>query len=431
MEGPTAAPRAASKDGFGARVALFYGALFVVYGMHVPFTPVWLASRGFSAAEISLIVSAPLFLRVFVTPALALAADRHDTHRWFLVLLSWAALAAVLMLSGMTAFWPVLALVTALVICNSSIMPLAETVAVRGVREAGLDYGRTRLWGSLTFIAASFTGGFLIDRWGAGLGVWLVAFGCLCTVVAAHLLPKMPPRPVSTAEARRSPLWHAKEPRQLMGSKAFLLFLLAAGGAQAAHATMLNYGTLIWQGQGHGAAVGGTLWAIAVLAEVALFAGSGPLLARFGAANMLIAGAAVSVLRWAIMAFDPPLAVLVPLQVLHAVTYGGSHIGAIYFIAQAVPPNMQGSAQALYATIASGVAMGAAALVAGRLLAEHGSSVSYLAMGVLSLAALAGALMLKKHWDGAVLPLVPATLPATPTATPTAEAKEGLAHHPH
>ena len=78
--------------------------------------------------------------------------------------------------------------------------------------------------------------------------------------------------------------------------------------------------------------------AIAVLAEVALFAGSGRLLARIGPANMLIAGAALSVLRWVLMAFDPPGALLVPLQVLHAVTYGGSHIGAIYFIAQAVPP---------------------------------------------------------------------------------------------
>jgi PPP family 3-phenylpropionic acid transporter len=400
----TATQPALMPRGFAVRVAVFYGALFVIYGTHVPFTPLWLADRGLTAAEISIIMSAPLFLRVLVTPALALAADRHQSHRAMMIALAWAGVAAVLALTQAATFWPLLLLVTLLVICNSSLMPLAETVAVRGVREAGLDYGRVRLWGSLTFIAASFCGGLILDALGAGAGIWLVAIGCALTVAGAHLLPRLPPAD-DAQRAVRVPIWHAREPRQLLASKPFLAFLVAAGGAQAAHATMLSYGTLIWQQQGLSTGVGGALWAVAVLAEVALFAFSGTLLARIGAANMLIAAAAVSVLRWVLMAFDPPLAVLVPLQVLHALTYGGSHIGAIYFIAQAVPPGIQGSAQALYATIASGIAMGAATLLSGALLAGQGSSAAYLAMGAVSAAALGGALLLKRQWPGGVLAL--------------------------
>jgi PPP family 3-phenylpropionic acid transporter len=393
-----------SPHSFAVRVAMFYGALFVIYGTHVPFTPLWLASRGLSPAEISIIMSAPLFLRVLVTPALALAADRHQTHRSVMIALAWAGMAVVLALTQASAFWPLLVLVTLLVICNSSLMPLAETVAVRGVREAGLDYGRVRLWGSLTFIAASFCGGLILDALGAGAGIWLVAIGCALTAGAAHLLPRLPPAE-GLKQVVREPLWHAKEPRQLLASKPFMAFLVAAGGSQAAHATMLSYGTLIWQEQGLNTGISGALWAIAVLAEVALFAFSGKLLARIGAVNMLIAGAAFSLFRWILMAFDPPLALLVPLQVLHAVTYGGSHIGAIYFIAQAVPPAMQGSAQALYSTIASGIAMGAATLIAGTLLAQQGSAAAYLAMGAVGAAALAGALLLNHQWPGGTLTL--------------------------
>lgn len=415
---PAPAP-AIEPSGMAVRVAMFYGALFVIYGTHVPFTPLWLADRGLTAAEISIIMSAPLFLRVLVTPALALAADRHQSHRAMMIGLAWAGVATVLALTQATAFWPLLVLVTLLVICNSSLMPLAETVAVRGVREAGLDYGRVRLWGSLTFIAASFCGGLILNRLGAGWGIWLVAIGCAVTVAAAHLLPRLP-RAHAGELTVREPLWHAKEPRQLLASKPFLAFLLAAGGAQAAHATMLSYGTLIWQQQGLSTGLGGALWAIAVLAEVALFAFSGKLLARIGAANMLIAAAAVSLVRWVLMAFDPPLALLVPLQVLHAMTYGGSHIGAIYFIAQAVPPGIQGSAQALYATIASGIAMGAATLLAGTLLAGHGSAAAYAAMGAVSLAALAGAVLLKRLWPGGRLPLGSASDTGREGVKPTA-----------
>lgn len=389
----------------GGRIAIFYAALFVIYGTHTPFTPLWLGWKGLSADEISIIMSAPLFLRVLVTPGLALWADRHQSHRSTMIALAWASSGIVLLLASAQGFWALLLLMILLVICNSSVMPLAETIAVRGVREAGLDYGRMRLWGSLSFIAASFSGGLILDRTGAGSGIWLVATGCALTVLAAHLLPKLPARVLAGRETMREPLWHAKQPRQLLANKTFLAFLVAAGGSQAAHAAMLNYGTLIWQQQGLTAGTSGALWAIAVLAEVALFAGSGKLLARYGAANILIAGAALSVLRWVLMAFNPPLALLVPLQVLHAVTYGGSHIGAIYFIAQAVPPAMQGTAQALYATIASGIAMGAATLFAGRLLAAYGSTASYAAMGAVALVALGAGVLLRRTWQGNMLPL--------------------------
>lgn len=392
-----------SAGNFAARVALFYGALFVIYGMHVPFTPLWLAWRGLSPGEISAAMAVPFFLRVFITPAVALAADRHNTHRGVMIVLAWLSLAVVLALSQASTFWPILFLIAPLVICNSSVMPLAETVAVRGVREAGLDYGRMRLWGSLTFIAASFGGGMVIDRHGAGAGIWLVAFGCVLTVIAAHLLPRLARPEGDVPASAKKPLWHAQEPRALLAQPAFRSFLVAAGGAQAAHAALLTYATLIWQSQGMSAGTCGMLWAVAVIAEVGLFAWSGPLLARFGSANILIAGAAFSIVRWAAMAFDPPLALLVPLQMLHAVTYGGSHIGAIYFIAGAVPPAMQGSAQALYATIASGVAMGTATLVAGWLYAGAGSGMAYAAMAVLSLISLAAAWHLKGIWDGGVL----------------------------
>lgn len=398
--------------GLAVRVSSFYGALFVIYGMHVPFTPLWLDYRDLSPQQISMIMAAPLFLRIFATPALALHADRRHAHRATMVALAWVGLAAVCLLTQSTGFWPIAILVTVLVICNSSLMPLAETLAVRGVRAGHLDYGRVRLWGSLTFILASFCGGFVVDAAGAGAGMWLVALGCALTLAAAHLLPRLAERENDkSASFAHTPIWQAKEPRVLLASTPFLLFLIAAGGSQSAHATMLNYGTLIWQGQGINATLCGALWAIAVLAEVALFAGAGRLMTRFGAANLLIVASALSLVRWILMAFDPPLALLVPLQTLHAITYAGSHIGAICFISQAVPPAMQGSAQALYATISSGVAMGGATLLAGWLRAGHGSGAAYLAMAGIAIMALVAALALRRAWPGAELTLPTSAAP--------------------
>ena len=46
----------------GARVSLFFGALFFVYGMFVPYLPVWLDFSGLTATEISIVIAAPFFI---------------------------------------------------------------------------------------------------------------------------------------------------------------------------------------------------------------------------------------------------------------------------------------------------------------------------------------------------------------------------------
>ena len=389
---------------FALPIALFYGALFVIYGTNVPFMPVWLDWCGLNAGEISAVMAAPLFLRVFVTPAVAVAADRDGAHRIFLIGFAWLALTFVLALAQMRSFWPILLFAVLLMVCFSTLLPLIETIAVQGMRMRGLDYGRMRLWGSLTFVVASFIGGIVITQFGGGAGVWLVAAGCGATVIAAQALPKQESRaPRSEASV---PIWKAAEPRELLAQREFQLFLIAAGLVQAAHATFLTFGTLLWQKQGISATWSGGLWAIGVAAEVLLFSVSGQVTQKFGAARLIAIGAAVSVVRWVALALEPSVAVLVPLQVLHGVTYGASHIGAIHFIRDAVPRDKAGSAQALYATVASGVAMGCATLIAGWAYADAGS-LSYLAMAAIAAVSLLAALRLVKTWNGGPLVALP------------------------
>lgn len=388
-------------DAFALPVALFYGALFVVYGMYVPFMPVWLDWKGLTAGEISTVIAAPLFVRVLVTPTVAVAVDRSGGHRRYLIGLAWAALAFVFVLTVSRSFWAILIFASLLMVSNSTIMPLIDMIAVQGTRARGLDYGRLRLWGSLSFVAASFAGGIAITEFGGGAGIWLVAVGCALTLVAAYQVPDVSGEPVPSANVTQ-PLWKIAEPRELLAQREFRLFLIAAGLAQAAHATFFTFGTLIWQKQGLSAAWCGTLWAIGVFAEVLLFTFSGRVAAKFGATRLIAIAGAASVLRWLILASDPSLAILVPLQLLHGVTYGASHIGAMHFIHDAVPRDRAASAQALYATVSAGVAMGVATLIAGYVYAQA-ASLSYVAMAAIAAVSLAAALRLMQIWNGGLL----------------------------
>lgn len=383
-----------ARRSFAMRVALFYAALFVFYGMHTPFLPVWLNWRGLSPGEISAVIAAPLFLRVFVSPIVAMAADRRAAHRRYLVVLAWVSVAFVLALTVSQTFASILLFAVALMLCNSTIMPLIETIAVTGVRHRGLDYGQMRLWGSLTFVAANFFGGLAIFEFGGGAGIWLIAFGCVVTVLAGHILP--PDERFEDEIKPALPLWRSSALYDLLARKEFCVFLIAAGLTMAAHATFFTFGILLWQRQGLSSAWSGTLWAIGVFAEVMLFSVSGRSVQKIGASRLIALGAIASIARWSLMAFEPPLALLIPLQLLHGATYGATHIGAIHFIHEQIPRAQQGTAQSLYATMSAGLALGGATLVAGWIYAYAGS-LSYLGMVAISAVALVAALWLVRQ----------------------------------
>ena len=395
---------------FSVRLAVFYGAMFLIYGVHLPYLPVWLDWRGLSPSEIAIITATPFFLRLIITPAVAMFADEKNAHRTAIAVLSAIAVAASLLLSQSYGFWLILAGAVALSLTMTTMMPLTETIAVSGVKARGLDYGRMRLWGSLTFIAANLLGGAVIAASGAATGIYMIIAAAIATAGASLFLPDADmntaargsshrqiaqPNPSGQRSPRSMRLVRMADAWALVKNPAFLALLIATGCVQAAHATYYTFGTLHWLGQGIDAKTAGLLWAIGVLAEVALFAFSGRAVRAIGAAGLLIAGCAAAVIRWTVMSFEPALWTLIPLQLLHGLTYGAAHLGAIHLIAQTVPDKSAGTAQALYATIGTGVAMGTATLLSGWLYADYGAN-AYLAMTGLSLIGLVAAVAITR-----------------------------------
>lgn len=393
-----------ARTSYSLRLGAFYGALFTVYGVHLPYLPVWLDVRGLTSEQIAVITAAPYLLRVFITPAVAAWADRTDSHRAIINGLSWLALLLAALFAQMQSFWAIFFLAVPFAIALSTAVPSTETIAIAGVRAHGLDYGRMRLWGSITFVAAGFIGGWLIDRVGSDAVIACILFGCLATVAAAWFLPERVRVAGRAPVARKNPApgLGIETARRLVANPIFLAFLVAAGAAQGAHGMFYAFGALHWHTQGISNAWVGALWAIAIVGEVALFAYSGNVMRRWGPETLLVVATAAAVARWVMMSLSPPLAALVPLQTLHTLTYGASHLGAMHFISRAVPESAQGTAQALYATVASGLVMGATTLTSGWLYARVGGH-AYLAMAALAAVGLAAALVVRARWTGSLL----------------------------
>ena len=253
---------------FAVRLALFYGAIFILIGVFLPYFPVWLNARGLTAGEIGIVLSAPLFVRVLVTPAISFMADKSGNRRLMVIGLSWGALLAGLLFLAAGSFWPILATVILFALFWTSIMPLTEAVAMQGVRSAGLDYGRMRLWGSLSFIAASVGGGTAIQIWGSDAALWIFIAATFLVALIAFALPS-PTGKGWLRAAAPVPEIRLADALALARNPLFLALLLATALVQGSHAIYYAFGTLHWRSVGISMTDIGQLWAMGVVAEIA------------------------------------------------------------------------------------------------------------------------------------------------------------------
>jgi PPP family 3-phenylpropionic acid transporter len=386
---------------FAWRLGLLYAALFLVVGCYLPYLPVWLHWRQLGADQIAVLLAAPLFTRILFTPVISFAADRVGGRRTILIALAWGSLLSFLLLWAADGFWQMLLASVLLAVNWTTIMPLVETVAVAGIRSGTLDYGRVRLWGSLSFIVASLGAGVVIGQIGPEVVLPLLVGATMLLVIGAHLLPREFGGRGSPAPALLRGL-KLKDAFDLVRAPLFLWFLLAASLIQASHALYYSFGSLTGRAQGIPAGAIGMLWSVGVVAEVALFAVSGRVIAACGTARLLmLAGLAASV-RWGIMAFDPPLWPTALLQTLHAMSFGAAHLAAIHFLTHAVPEDRTATAQGVYAAIVAGLVLGTVTVACGPLYRAFAGE-AYAAMALLALVGAAGAYVLMRRWRGGLV----------------------------
>lgn len=380
------------------RLSLFYASLCLFGGVQLPFFPVWLKSKGLDAQDISVIIATTMFLRMAAGPIFAQIADRLGNRRRVVIALTWGSLMAVSLFLITDGFWQIF-LVTALFMALwPSVSPIIETIALAAQREQGIDYGRVRLWCSVTFILGSLGTGWLLDYNSASIIAFCMIGAIVVNLVGAYLLA--PELPIRRKPARRNNPF--KGIFSILRQPVFMLGITTASVIQSSHAVYYAFGTLNWQRQGYDDTTIGILWGVGIIAEITLFAFSGLVVTRVGATRLLTIGAAAAVLRWGATALSPPLWLLFPLQAMHALTYCAAHLGAMHFITHATPRSLAATGQSLYASLSAGVIMGGMTLAAGRLYQAYGAHAYWLPVGA-GVVAILGCMALAGRWSGGEL----------------------------
>ena len=370
-------------DRFAPRLALVYAALFLAVGWYLPLFPVWLSAQGLDASAIGFVLAAFQFTRIIGTPAGTRLSDRHGTPKGGILASALATVVALIVLGWVSGFAAIFAATILYALTTSPIMPLIDAYALKGLSQRALPYGPVRLWGSVAFIAASVAGGLIFDLIAPANLIWLIFAGnCTIATMAFRLVPLARDEPAAPRPATGHS--HLRQP-------AFLAIAAAGSLIQASHAVYYGFATLDWSARGFDGPLIGVLWGLGIIGEIVLFAFAARIPAAIGPVALIVIGAGGAVLRWTLAALNPPVAVMVLLQLLHGASFGATHLGTMMFLSRNAPEGARAAAQGDIAT-ANSLMMAAASALAGLLYGLSGS-LAYAAMAAMGGAGAAFALL--------------------------------------
>jgi PPP family 3-phenylpropionic acid transporter len=388
--------------GLATRVSLVYFAYFFFLGISTPFENSWLTARGFGA-HAGLLIGASLIAKTIGQPVLSYLADVLG-RRLMLILSALASAIGTLTLVYAYNYFVVLALLVFAGFFIGPILALTDAVALS---EESLNYGHVRLWGSLGFAVAVVAGGWLIDRLGVPLVIWLEVAGLAVLLAITFGLPKRGHERDKT-RTRGAQAQANKLLGKFLVAPITWLFMLSVATLNASHAYYYSFSVNLWMKYSHFTTFQtSVLWFVGVLAEVLLLWVVGDRVPLSRAKQLLIFASVGGILRWVLMAVPPSLALSFPLQALHACTYAAMHLGAMLVLRRAVPPSIATTVMGIYAALVNGVLIGIVTYNLDpvyELLGPRG----YLIMAALSAVGGVGVLLFARQWKGGEFTQLPA-----------------------
>jgi PPP family 3-phenylpropionic acid transporter len=369
---------------FAALWVFYFGAI----GLFNPYSPLWLSHLGFSTLAIGSFAALQSWTRIVAPYGWGWLAD-HAGRRVALLrvaaVLSAVAAAALWWVRDAGA-WPLALVVAALFLANGAFTPIGEALLLKHLHSGDvLDarrYGRVRVWGSIGFIVSVLAFGVVLQRTGIG-ALPLFTFGLFLLLAwAAWRLPETTEPVVAQAQPRAS-VW------PVLRRPAVRWFFAAVMLTVLAHTALYAFFSLYLDRLGYGKPAVGALWGVSVAAEIVFFSLAGRHFARIDEYRWLVLAALVSAARFALTAaFGDLPAVLVLLQLTHALTFAAQHMACTSLIARFFPDRLRARGSALYSTLGYGIPGVIGGLAGGLLSDRFGLAAVFWAA---SLAALASA----------------------------------------
>ncbi|MDD2724630.1 MAG: MFS transporter [Methylovulum sp.] len=329
------------------RLSSFYWFYFAALGAFIPYWGLYLKQAGFDTVQIGQLSALLVGCKIVAPNCLGWLADHTGKS---LPLVRLASFLAALGFCGFLYAHNYSEYISATLVFSffwSAALPQFEAATLAHLKTEAHRYSQIRLWGSVGFIAAVLGLGALID-WQPLTILPAIMIALLTGIGAAALI---------VPEARA--ISHDNQPLKLwriLKNPEVIAFFVVCMLLQTAHSPYYVFYSIVLKQHHYSSTIIGGLWALGVVAEIVLFIFMRRLLARCSLRALLLASISLAIVRWLLIAYLADSTVwLLAAQLLHAMTFGGTHIASIHLVHRYFGSQHQGKGQALYNSFSAGL----------------------------------------------------------------------------
>jgi PPP family 3-phenylpropionic acid transporter len=347
---------------------IYYFCHFAAMAGFAPFLALHYRDLGLSEQTIGLLTGLPPLLTLFVAPIWGALADATQRHQRLLqTAIGGMGLTILCFALVENPVW-LLPLVLSYALFSAPIIPLVDNAVLALLGENRARYGRLRLWGALGWGVAGTALGMAIDRFGAGWGFYGALVFLAGGLLATRALQVTP-------AAIGQPFWQGI--RFFVTSKPWLVFLITIFLNGMAAGVGNNFLFLYLDELAATETLMGLTLFVATVSELPIFFYGDRLLNRLGARGLLLLSLGASVIRMVGYALMPAAWVVLPLQLLHGLTFSAMWVAGVAYANRAAPTGMGATAQGLLSGVSMGMAGAAGAMIGGYLYGAVGPAATF------------------------------------------------------
>ncbi|MGO3346506.1 MAG: MFS transporter [Marinomonas sp.] len=251
-------------------------------------------------------------------------------------------------------------LTCAMALFYSALIPMTDALAVRSIRNFNVPYTRIRVGGSIGYVVAVASTGFLIGHFGPDMLIPVMGCYLLLTLITTFFIKEQLYVPNNAKESASF--------LSLLGAKESLLFFSLAFLSYMSHAPFNVFFAVHLVNSGYSGQQIGLLIAFGVILEIILFLFCGSFVKKFHLFHIMVLCFSCGVIRWLLVGwFADIIWILVLTQLLHCITFALFHIVSIERIRGLFPEQYASQGQATYSAFSIGLGGGIGMFCAGYL----------------------------------------------------------------
>ena len=264
-----------------------------------------------------------------------------------------------------------------------TVAPFIESLASLFLKEEGIDYGKARTWGSVSFTLVGIAAGGIIGYVGS-VALYYILIILLVLYVVFMFLPQ--PKLVRTLTVNKSDNNNNNTDKLyswVLKDKNAILLILVVFLYQLSHTAYNNYNALYLESMNINAKwLSGLILNISVIAEILFFIFSKKIIGKIKPTQLLVFCGIGAIIRWLMLAIFHNIYVFVVMQTFHAITFAVGHIAFILILNNRFNTEKIIDMQILYTAICYQLSMTIGLYIMGAIWDINSSLVFYVSAGI-------------------------------------------------